>query len=151
MVFTHLVSQFTLSVMSNSLPPHGLQHASSSVLCLLEFAHTHTHWAGNAIQPSHLLSSPSLPAFYLSQHQDLFQWVVCSYQAGQSIEASASASVLPMNIQDWSPLAFTGLFSLQSKGLWSLLQNHNLKASILQRSAFLGSDSHICTWLLEKP
>ena len=150
MVFTHLVSQFTPSVVSDSLPPHGLEHASSSVLYLLEFAQTHAHWAGDAIQPFHLLSSPSLPAFYLSQHQDLFQWVVCSYQAGQSIEASASASVLPMNIQDWS-LAFTGLFSLQSKGLSSLLQHHNLKASILQCSAFLGSDSHICKWLLEKP
>ena len=150
MVFTHLVSQFTPSVVSDSLPRHGLEHASSSVLYLLEFAQTHTHWAGNAIQASHLLSSPSLPAFCLSQHQDLFQWVVCSYQAGQSIEASASASVLPMNIQDWS-LAFTGLFSLQSKGLSSLLQHHNLKASILQCSAILGSDSHICKWLLEKP
>ena len=56
---------------------------------------------------------------------------------GQSIGASASASVLPMNIQDWFPLGLTGLISSLSKGLSkSLLQHHNLKASILRCSAF---------------
>ena len=52
---------------------------------------------------------------------------------GQSIEASASTSVFPMNTQDWSPLGWTGCISLQSK---SLLQYHSSKASILWRSAF---------------
>ena len=57
--------------------------------------------------------------------------------AGQSIGVSASASVLPMNIQDWFPLGWTGWISLQSKGpLKSLLQHHSSKASILQHSAF---------------
>ena len=60
----------------------------------------------------------------------LFAW------GGQSIGDSASASVLPMNIQDWSPLGWTGWISLQSKGLKSLLQHHNSKASILRHSAF---------------
>ena len=55
---------------------------------------------------------------------------------GQNIGASASASVLPMNIQDWSPIRLTGLISLLSKGLKSLLQCHNSKASILWHSAF---------------
>ena len=56
---------------------------------------------------------------------------------GQSIGASASASVLLMNIQGWFPLGLTGLISLQSKGLSkSLLQHHSCKASILQHSAF---------------
>ena len=55
---------------------------------------------------------------------------------GQSIGASASASVLPMNIQYWFPLGLTGLISLQFKGLSSLLQHHSLKVSILQCSAF---------------
>ena len=56
---------------------------------------------------------------------------------GQSIEVSASASVLPMNIQDWSPLGWTGWISLQPKGLFkSLLQHHSSKASTLQCSAF---------------
>ena len=54
---------------------------------------------------------------------------------GQSTRVSASASVLPMNIQDWCPLGWTGWMSLQSKGLSSLLQHHSLKASILQCSA----------------
>jgi len=47
---------------------------------LLELAQTHVHWVVNAIQPSHPLSSPSLPAFNLSQHQGLFQWVSSSHQ-----------------------------------------------------------------------
>ena len=54
----------------------------------------------------------------------------------QIIGASSSVSVLPMNIQDWFPLGLTGLISLQAKGLSSLLQHRNLKASVLQHSAF---------------
>ena len=54
----------------------------------------------------------------------------------QSIGVSASSSVLPMNIQDWSPLGWTGWISLQSKGLSNLLQHHSSKALILRRSAF---------------
>ena len=60
----------------------------------------------------------------------LFAW------GGQSIGVSASATVLPMNIQDWSPLGWTGWISLQSKGLKSLLQHHSSKASVLWCSAF---------------
>ena len=56
---------------------------------LLELAQTRVHWVGDAIQPSHPLSSPSPPAFSLSQHQGLFQWVD-SASGGQSIGASAS-------------------------------------------------------------
>ena len=55
----------------------------------------------------------------------------------QSIGASASASVLPMNIQEWFPLGWTGLITLQSKGLSRVFSNHSSKASILQCSAFL--------------
>ena len=62
---------------------------------------------------------------------------------GQNIGASASASVLPTNIQDWFPLGLTGWISLQSKGLSSLLQHHSSKASVLWHSAFLiGQLSH---------
>ena len=98
---------------------------------LLEPAQTHVHRVGDAIPLSHPLSSPSPPAFNLSQHQSLF-----FASGGQSIGVSASASVLPMNIQDWFPLGWTGWISLQSKGLSSLLQHHSSKASILRRSAF---------------
>ena len=88
-----------------------------------EFTHTYVHRVSDAIQPSHPLSSPFPPAVNLSQHQGLFQ------SGGQSIGVSASASVLPMNTQDWSPLGGTGWISLQSKGLSSFLQHHNSKAS----------------------
>ena len=84
---------------------------------LPEFSQTHVHRVSDAIQIPHPLSSPSPPApqslpasryFPMSQ---LFIW------GGQSIGVSASASVLPMNIQDWSPLGWTGWISLQSMGL----------------------------------
>ena len=71
---------------------------------LLELAQTHVHWVGDAIQQSHPLSSPSPPAFNLSQHQGLFQWV----SGGQSIGISASASVFPINIQDRFILRLVG-------------------------------------------
>ena len=75
-----------------------------------KFTQTHVHWISDAIQPSHPLSSPSPPAFNLCQHQFFAS-------GGQSIGISASASVLPMNIQDWFPLGWTDWLSLQSKGL----------------------------------
>ena len=64
---------------------------------------THVHWVGDAIQPSHPLSSPSPPTFNLSQHQGLFQWVSSLPSGGQNTGVSASTSVLPMNTQDWFP------------------------------------------------
>ena len=90
---------------------------------LPEFTQTHVLRVGDAIQPSHPLSSPSPPApnlllasgsFPMSQ---LFAW------GGQSIGVSALASVLPMNTQDWSPLGWTGWISLQSKGLERVFSN----------------------------
>ena len=77
---------------------------------------------GDAIQPCHPLSSPSPPALNLSQHQGLFQWVLFE-SGGQSIGASASTSVLPVNTQDWSPLGWTGWISLLSKGLSRVFSN----------------------------
>ena len=53
---------------------------------LLEFTQTYVHWVGDAIQPSHSLSSPSPPAFNLSQHQGLFQWVRSSHQVAKVLE-----------------------------------------------------------------
>ena len=94
---------------------------------LPEFTQTHVHWVGDAIQPSHPLSSPSSGSFQKSQF---------FASSGQSIGVSASTSVLPMNTQDWSPLGWTNWISLQSKGLSSLLQHHSSKASFFQSSAF---------------
>ena len=87
-----------------------------------ELAQTHVHRLGDAIDPCDPLSSPSLPAFNLSQHQGLFQWV-SSLHRSQSIGVSASASVLPTNIKDWSPLGWTGWISSQSKGLSRVFSN----------------------------
>ena len=96
--------QFSHSVVSDSLWPHWLQHTSLPVHHHLpELAQTHIHWVGDAIQWSHPLSSPSPPAFNLSQHWSL-QMSQFFASGGHSIGTSASASVLPLNIQDWFPL-----------------------------------------------
>ena len=139
--------------MSKYLWLHGLQHARLPCHSpILELAQTHVHWVGDAIQPSYPLSSPFPPAFNLSQHQGFFpiNWLFTS--GGHRTGASASASVLPMNIQDWFPLWLTGLISLESKALSRVFSN-----TIVQRHQFFGTqpslwpNSHIHTWLLEKP
>ena len=99
----------------------------------LEFTQTHVHWVSDAIQPSHPLSSPS-PALNLSQHQGSFQMSQFFKSGGQRIRVSASASVLPMNIQDWFPLGWTGWISLQSKGLSRVFSNITV-----QNHQFFGS------------
>ena len=83
--------------MSDSLRPHGLQPGLPDHHQLPEFTQAHVHRVGDAIQPSRPLSSPSPPAFNLSQHQGPVSQLFAS--GGQSIGASGSASVLPMNIQ----------------------------------------------------
>ena len=123
----------------------------SSVLHYLpEFAQTHVHWVGDAIPPSHPLLPPPPPALNLSQYQSLFQWVGLSHHDGLSIRASASASVLPMNIQRWFPLGSTGLFSLQSKRLSTVFSSTTVqKYQFFSTQPALWSNSHICTGLLE--
>ena len=79
--------QFSHSVVSDSLQPHEPHMPGVSVHHqLLEFTQTHVHWVSDAIQPSHPLSSPSLPTFHLSQHQGLFQWVSSSQQVTKVLE-----------------------------------------------------------------
>ena len=89
---------------------------------LPEFAQTHVHWIGDAIQPSHPLSSPSPPAFNLSQHQGLLnESVLCiRWPKCWSFSFSISPS---MNTQDWFPIRWTGWISLQSKGLSRVFSN----------------------------
>ena len=89
---------------------------------LLEFTQTHVHRVGDAIQPSHPLSSPSPPVPNPSQHQ-FFPMSQLFASGGQKIGVSALISVLPMNTQDWSPLGWTGWISLQSKGLSRVFSN----------------------------
>ena len=118
---------------------------------LPESTQTHVHRVGDAIRPSHPLSSPSPPALNLSQHQGLLKWVSSSASGGKSIRVSASASVLPMNTQDWS-LGWTGWISLQSKGLSRVFSNTTVqKHQFFGAQLSLWSNSHIHTRLLEKP
>ena len=92
---------------------------------LPEFTQIRVHWVHDAIQPSHRLSSPSPPAFNLSQDQGVFQMSQFFTSGGKRIGVSASASVLPMNTQGWSSLGWTGWISLQSKGLSRVFSNTN--------------------------
>ena len=83
---------------------------------LPEFVPSHAHWVSDAIQPSHPVLTSSPLALNLSQHQGLFQcsWLFTS--GDQNIRASASASILPMNIQGWFPLGLTGFNLLAVQG-----------------------------------
>ena len=99
---------------------------------LPEFNQTHVHWISDVIQPSCLLSSPSPPAFHLSQKQGLFQRVCSSPHVAKILELH-SVSVLPMNIQGWFHIGLTGFISLLSK---SLLQHHSSKPLILWCSTY---------------
>ena len=104
---------------------------------LLEPALTHVHWPSDAIQPSHPLSSPFPPAFNLFPASGSFPMGQFFASGGQSIGVSASASVLPLNIQDWFPLGWTGWISLQSKGLSRVFSSTTIqKHQIPQCSAF---------------
>ena len=130
-------SSVQLLIVSDSLRPHELQNTRPPCT-------SPTPGVGGAIQPSHPLLSPSPPALSLSQHQGLFKWVNSSHQVAKVLGASASASVLPMNIQDWFPLEWTGWISLQSKGLSRVFSN-----TTFQKHQFFGaqvssqSNSHL--------
>ena len=118
---------------------------------LPEFAQVHVHYIGDAIQPSHPLSSPSPSALNLSRHRGLFQWVNYLHPVAKT-GTSASASVLPVSIQGWFPLRWTGLISLLSKGLSGVFSS-----TTVQRHQFFGAlpslrfSSNNCTWPLETP
>ena len=129
-------AQFSHPAVSNSLQPHGLQHirlpypspipGACSNSCPLSW------WCHPTISSSVIPFSSFLQSFPASGSFPMSQFFT---SGGQSIGTSASASVLPMNIQDWFPLGLTGLISLQSKGLLkSLLQHHSSKVSILRLS-----------------
>ena len=146
-MYSKVFSQFSRSVVSDSLQPRRLQHARLLFHHqLLELIQTHVYRVGDAIQPFHFLSSPSPPAFSLSQHQDLFKWVSSSHQVAKVFEFQ-----LPMYIQDWFPLGLTGWISLQSKGLSRVFSNTTIqKHQFFGAKLSLWSNSHIHTWLLEK-
>ena len=144
--------QFSRTAVSDSLWPYGLQHARPpcpsttpgvySNSCPLSRC-CHPTISSSVIPSSSCPQSfPALASFPMSQFFE---------SGGQSIGVSASASVLPMNIQDWFPLGWTGWISLQSKGLSGVFSN-----TTVQKHQFFGdqlsiwSNSHFHTWLLEK-
>ena len=117
----------------------------------LELAQTHMHQVGDAIPPSYPLPSHSPPPFNLAEHQGSFQMSQFFTSCSQSIDTSTSASVLPMNIQGWFPLGWTGLSPLQSKGLSRVFSNTTVqKHQFFGTQPSLWSNSHNHTWLLEK-
>ena len=138
--------QFSCSVMSYYL---WLQHARLSRPSPTSGVYSNScQWCHPTISSSVVSIFSCLQSFPASGSFQMSQFFASD---GQSIGVSASASVLPMTIQDWFSLELTGWISLQSKNSKSLLQNHSSKASILQCSTFFYSPTHIHTWLLEKP
>ena len=150
---TALLLFFSRSVLSDSWGPHGLQHArlpcpspspgACSNSCPL------SQWCHPTISSSVIPFFSCLQSFPASGSFPM-SWLFVP--TGQNIGVSASASVLPMNIQDWSPLGWTGWISLQSKGLSGVFYNTTVqKHQFFGTQLSLWSTSHIHTWLLEKP
>ena len=152
---THQFSsvQFSCSVMSDSLRPHESQHARprcpSPTPGVYSNSCPSSRWCHPAILSSVVPFSScpqSLPASGSFPMSQFFAW------GGQSIGVSASASVLPMNTQDWSPLWWTGWISLQPKGLSRVFSNTAVeKHQFFSAQLSSQSSSHIPTWPLEKP
>ena len=128
-----LLLLFSRSVVSDSLRSHGLQHARFPRPSLSPGACSNScplRWWGHPTISSSVAPF-SCPQSYPASRSFPMNWLLA--WGGQSIGASVSTLVLPMNIQGWFPLGLTGWISLQSK---SLLQQHSSKASILRHSAF---------------
>ena len=130
-----------------TLPPHRLPSLSFTISqSLLKFMSIESLMPSNHL----ILSSPSRPAFSLSSIR-VFSSDLALRISWPNIWASASASVLPMNIQDWFPLEWTGWISLQSKGFSGVFSNITVqKHQFFGTQLSLWSNSHIHTWLLEK-
>ena len=152
-VRSSLLLLFSHLVMIDSLGPHGLQHArlpcpspaprACSSSCRLSWWSHPTILFSVIPFFSCLLSFPASGSFPMNR---LF------VSGGQSTGASASASVLPLNIQGWCPLGWTGWISLQSKGLSRVFSNTTVqKHQFFSAQPSLWSNSSIRTWPLEKP
>ena len=116
--------QFSHWILSHSLWPHESQHSRPPYPSPTpQFTQSRVHRVGDIIQPSHPLSSPSPPAFQSLPASESFPMSQLFAWGGQSIGVSASASVLPMNTQDWSLLEWIGWITLKSKGLSRVFSN----------------------------
>ena len=145
--------QFNCSVMSYSLWPYGPQHArppcASPTPGVYPNSCTLSWWWHPTISSS-VIPFSSCPQYLPASGSFPMSQLFAS--GGQSIGVSASASVLPINTQGWSPLGWTGWISLKSKGLSRVFSN-----TTVQKHQFFGSqlssqsNSHIHTWPMEKP
>ena len=141
--------------MSDSLRPHGLQHSRFPCPSLFEFpwiysnSHAFSQWCHPTISSSATPVSSCPQSFPASESIPMTR-LFASHD--ESIKALASASVLPVNIQDWFPLGWTSLISLQSRGLWRVFASTTAqKHQFFSAQPSLWSNSHISAWLLEKP
>ena len=144
---------FNRSVVTDSLGPHGLQHARLPSPSPLPGACSNScplrQWCHPTILSS-VIPFSSCPRSFPASGSFLMSQFFAS--GSQSIGASAPASVLLMNNQDWFPLGLTGWMSLKSKGLSRVFSNTTVqKHQSFGAQSFLWSNSHIHTWLLEKP
>ena len=140
-------------VVSDSLWPHRLQHTrlpcSSSTPGACSNSRPSSQWCHLTISSAAIPFSSRLQSFPASGSFQMSQFFT---SWGQSIGVSASASVLPMNIQDWFLFRLTGMISLLSKGLSRVFSNTTVqKHQFFGAQSSLWSNSHICTWLLKKP
>ena len=145
--------QFSCSVVSDSLQPHGLQHNKLPCPSPTPGVYSNSCPSSWECHPTILSSvipfSSCLQSFPVSGSFPMSQFFT---SGGQSTGVSASASILPMNIQDWFPLGWTGWISLQSKGLSRVFSNTTVqKHQFFSAQLSLWSNSRIYTWLLEKP
>ena len=151
-VWVSLSVQFSCSVVSDSSRPYRLLQAR--LPCPLTTAGACSNscplsrWCHPTISSSVIPLSSCLQSFSASGSFLMSQFFA---SGGQSIGASASASVLPRNIQDSFPLGWTGLITFQSKGLSRVLNTTVQKHRFFGTQLSLYSKSHIHTWLLEKP
>ena len=145
--------QFSHSAVSDSLRPHESQHARppcpSPTPGVNSNSYPLSRWCHPTISSSVVPFSSCPQSFSASGSFPMSQLFT---SGGQSTGVSASASVLPMNTQDWAPLGWTGWISLQSKGLWRVFSNIAVqKHQFYSAQLSSHSNSHIHTWPLEKP
>ena len=149
----HCSVQFSGSVVSNSVPPHGLQHTRPPCLSppapgACSNTYPSSQWCHLTISSSVVPFFSSLQFFPASESFPVSQFFT---SGGQSIGVSASTSVLPMNTQDWSPFGWTGWISWQSNGLSRVFFNTTVqKHQFFSTQLSLWFSSHIHMWLLEK-
>ena len=145
--------QFSHSVVSDSLRPHELQHARPPCPSPTPGVYSNSCPLSRWCHPT--ISSSVVPfSFWLQSFPEAGSFPVGHLfkSGGQNIGASASASVLQMNIQDWFTLELTGWISLLSKGLSRVFSNTTVqKHQFFDAQLSLQSKSHIHTWFLEKP